>query len=59
MKLRFPTVLVVFGMITGLASGQATNSTDLRGTVTDSSGAVIPGVSITVKDLDKGDQHVP
>lgn len=33
--------------------GQATNSGDIRGTVTDQSGAVIPGVTVTVKDLDK------
>jgi hypothetical protein len=33
--------------------GQATNSGDIRGTVTDQSGAVIPGVTVTVKDIDK------
>jgi hypothetical protein len=38
----------------GLAFGQATNSADVTGTVTDASGAVIPGVTVTVKDLDKG-----
>ncbi|WP_420237050.1 TonB-dependent receptor domain-containing protein [Telmatobacter bradus] len=36
---------------------QATNSADLTGTVTDTSGAVIPNVSITVKDVDKGVVH--
>jgi Carboxypeptidase regulatory-like domain len=38
----------------GLAFGQATNSADITGTVTDASGAVIPGVTITIKDIDKG-----
>ena len=38
-------------------SGQATNSTDLTGTITDPSGAVIPGVNITVTDMDKGIVH--
>ena len=33
--------------------GQATNSGDIRGTVTDQSGAVIAGVKVTVKDIDK------
>lgn len=38
----------------GLGYGQATNSGDIRGTVTDSSGAVIPDVSITVTNLATG-----
>lgn len=33
---------------------QNTNSGDLRGTVTDATGAVIPGVTVEVKDVDKG-----
>src|SRR5580704_19429515 len=33
---------------------QNTNSGDIRGTATDSAGAVIPGVTVTVKDVDKG-----
>ena len=32
---------------------QNTNSGDIRGTATDSAGAVIPGVAVTVKDVDK------
>jgi hypothetical protein len=35
-------------------SAQNTNSGDIRGTVTDTSGAVIPGVTVTVTDVDKG-----
>jgi hypothetical protein len=37
-----------------LASAQNTNSGDIRGTVTDPSGAVIPDVTVTAKDVDKG-----
>jgi hypothetical protein len=37
----------------GIAWGQATNSADVTGTVTDPSGAVVPGVTITVTNLDK------
>lgn len=33
---------------------QNTNSGDIRGTVTDTTGAVIPGVKVTVEDVDKG-----
>ncbi|MGA8632859.1 MAG: TonB-dependent receptor, partial [Terracidiphilus sp.] len=35
--------------------GQATNSADVTGTVTDSTGAVVPGVTIAIKDVDKGE----
>ena len=36
----------------GLA--QNTNSSDIRGTVSDSSGSVVPGVTVTVKNTDTG-----
>jgi Carboxypeptidase regulatory-like domain len=38
----------------GLAFSQSTNSGDIRGTVTDSSGALLPEVSVTVTNLDTG-----
>ena len=38
----------------GVAIAQNTNSGDLRGTVTDSSGALLPGVTITVLNVDTG-----
>ncbi len=41
-----------------MAFGQATNSADVTGTVTDASGAVVPGVTLTVTDVDKGLKHV-
>ena len=39
---------------TAVAFGQATNSGDIRGTVTDSGGALVPGVSVTVLNVDTG-----
>jgi len=41
----------------GLAFGQATNSGDITGTVTDSTGAVVPEVTILVTDVDKNVSH--
>ena len=52
-RTRFATVLAV-SLCAGVAFAQNTNSGDIRGTVTDSSGAVMPGVTITVLDVDKG-----
>src|SRR5438874_12423192 len=37
----------------GIAWGQPTNSADVTGSVTDPSGAVVPGVTVTVRDIDK------
>lgn len=48
------------GLVLGLASSmcaQNSNSGDIRGTVTDSSGAVVPGVNITVTNNDTGVQN--
>jgi hypothetical protein len=40
------------------AIAQNTNSGDIRGVVTDSSGAIIPGASVKVDDVDKGITHI-
>jgi hypothetical protein len=40
-----------------VASAQNTNSGDIRGVVTDTSGAVVPGANVEVKDVDKGEVH--
>jgi Carboxypeptidase regulatory-like domain len=47
------TCTVVASLYLGTAWGQATNSADVTGSVTDSTGAVVPGVTVTVRDLDK------
>jgi hypothetical protein len=47
-------VLVSLLSITSAVFAQNTNSGDLRGMVTDATGAVIPGVTVEVKDVDKG-----
>ena len=43
----------IFCLASGLAWGQAENSASVTGTVTDPTGAVVPGVTITVNNLDK------
>jgi Carboxypeptidase regulatory-like domain len=40
--------------LSGMAFAQGTNSGDIRGTVTDSSGAVIPGAKVTILNVDTG-----
>lgn len=53
------TSLVVAGLLSASSGfAQNTNSADLRGSVTDSNNALIPGATVTVKDVDKGTQHV-
>jgi hypothetical protein len=54
MKSRIMLTILFCGLVGGIGFAQNTNSGDLRGTVTDTTGAVIPGVSVTVKDVDKG-----
>jgi len=46
--------LALAGLLSGaVVFAQNTNSGDIRGTVTDQTGAVIPGVTVTVQDIDK------
>ncbi len=40
------------------AVAQNTNSGEIRGVVTDSSGAIIPGATVKVDDVDKGISHI-
>ncbi len=54
MNIRTRLPIAVMALYVSVAFGQATNSADVTGTVTDSSGAVVPGVAITIKDVDKG-----
>jgi hypothetical protein len=47
--------LVIALTLSGIAGfAQNTNSGDIRGTVTDATGAVIPGATVKVEDVDKG-----
>ena len=55
--MRFSIALVLL-TYAGLLYGQATNSADVTGTVTDTKGAVIQGVSVTVTDVDQNSVHV-
>lgn len=54
MSIRTQSIALLFLFCAGTIFGQATNSADVTGTVTDSTGAVVPGVKIAVKDIDKG-----
>lgn len=58
MSLRTQSIGLLFAMCATMALAQATNSADVTGTVTDATGAVIPGVSITVTDVEKNIKHV-
>lgn len=44
---------VLFACATPSVHGQSTNSGNIRGTVTDTTGADIPGATVTVTDVDK------
>jgi hypothetical protein len=46
-----PTLLI---LVSPACFAQSTNSGDIRGSVTDSSGALIPGVTVTVLNVDTG-----
>ncbi|MGB7136025.1 MAG: carboxypeptidase-like regulatory domain-containing protein [Acidobacteriaceae bacterium] len=54
MEKRIRSGLMLAALLSGaFCFAQNTNSGDVRGTVTDPSGAVIPGVSVVVTDVDK------
>jgi Carboxypeptidase regulatory-like domain/TonB dependent receptor len=50
-------LLALFACSSVAVFAQNTNSGDLRGTVTDPTGAVIDGVTVQVKNIDKGETH--
>jgi hypothetical protein len=45
-------LLLIFG--SGVCFGQSTNAGDIRGSVTDPTGALVPGVTVTVTNVDTG-----
>jgi hypothetical protein len=52
-----PSLLLSGGLLiggSGACFAQNTSSGDLRGVVTDPTGAVVPGVTVTANDMDKG-----
>ncbi len=56
MKARHRLITAFLALASGdIALAQNTNSGDIQGTVTDTTGAVIPGVTVTVFDVDKGE----
>src|SRR3954464_2041663 len=55
--LLFAALIVVMSAAHPLAQSQAINGT-IEGTITDQSGAALPGVSVTVTNVDTGDTRV-
>jgi len=56
MKLWVLSFLLAFGSGAGFA--QSTNAGDIRGSVTDSSGALVPAVTVTVTNVDTGESKI-
>ena len=53
----FPLYAGIACLFSGIAWSQATNSADVTGSVTDPTGGIVPGVTVTVKDIDKNTER--
>jgi hypothetical protein len=53
--MRFAIALVILAFAAGLSFSQSTNSGDIRGTVTDASGAAVAGATVTLTNIDTGE----
>lgn len=51
------TLPILLALASVQVLAQATNSGDIRGTVTDTTGALVPGVTVTVVNVDTGVTH--
>src|SRR5258707_3191600 len=54
---RFACAFCLLAIAASLSLAQSTNSGDIRGTVTDSSGAVIAGASVVLTNIDTGESQ--
>src|SRR5260370_21269703 len=52
--MKFRLLVTMLAVLLGTAFGQSTNSGDIRGVVTDSTGAAVPGVNVTVENVNTG-----
>jgi hypothetical protein len=60
MGTKFSAVTILAALVltfTALAPAQTSTTGDLAGTVNDSSGAVVPGATVTIKDLNTGESR--
>ena len=51
---RMGLLLLAASLTTGLAFGQSANTGEFKGTVIDSSGAVVAGATVTITDVQTG-----
>jgi hypothetical protein len=56
--IRWALAFCLLPFVAGTGIAQNTNSGDIRGTVTDASGAVVPGATVTVANIDTGAKKV-
>src|SRR5260370_39043044 len=52
--MKLSLLVTMLTVLLGTAFGQSTNSGDIRGVVTDSTGAALPGVNVTVLNVNTG-----
>ena len=52
--LTIALAVAAWGNLTGVGFGQAMNAGDIRGVVTDTSGAVLPDVTVTIVNKNTG-----
>src|SRR5580704_1801403 len=53
--MRFAIAIILLAVAANLSFAQNTNSGDIRGTVTDASGAVVAGATVTLINVDTGE----
>ena len=53
-KYGFISLFLLANLLTPLARGQNSNTGEIKGSVTDPSGAVVPGVSVSIKNVQTG-----
>src|SRR5580700_4521775 len=55
--MKYAAITAMLVVLTPLLFGQTTTTADAVGVVSDTSGAVVPGATVTIKSLDSGEQR--